>query len=158
MTTDPDLSALQKAIEDGRALVMVIDVQDYYLKKILMADRLLQWINTLLERISGKIPCMHIGKTHEKNAINVRPASLKRKYKIHPHQSDRWERLFGSSYRSEQFSYHFRHWHKIFVKERTDAFDDSRLEREINAQGFDTLIVTGLYEKACIAETVRTCS
>lgn len=137
---------LANKIESGRAALVLVDMQIYYLNRLLAQSRLLNSVDALLEQSTGKMPAIHVGygnPTH-KQSYGMRKFSER-----HTILNETPQEMYSV------FSYELPHGDAVLFKRLNDAFELSNLKDKLDEQGIDTVILGGIYAEACILETAE---
>ncbi len=135
---------LAQKIENGRAALLLVDMQLYYLNRLVAQSRLLNSVDALLEQSTGKIAAVHVGRGDPttKQSYGMRAFSQR-----HVILNDTPQEIFSV------FSYELPHGDAVLFKRLNDAFELSNLKERLEDQGIDTVILGGIYAEACILET-----
>jgi len=151
------LSELRHKIEQGKAIVLMVDIQDLSLGYIHNAKNFIEDTHKLLQEIEGKIQCLHIANTTTKQKSRL--------YKILPLSVERWVARCSVGFNClnpigkmpliSRFAYKIPRHHRAFLKVRNNAFADGALEEILKELGIDTVILTGMHAKHCVLETAN---
>jgi nicotinamidase-related amidase len=165
MLTEAELA---QKITSGKAAILFIDVQDYFIEPsnnapsgfliknpdCIQSD-LIGGCEQAIKKASGRIKCLHIGYIEKQPNAEQRK---ERRFRLSAPRYINGTGLCAKELRRanlvSQFSYVIPRGHKIVLKSSTDAFAKTLLlQQQLDEWGIDTVILAGVFAAFCVRDT-----